>query len=137
MTSEEERVALAQGGMEAFNDGDMERVLVFLADDVEVFASPKMVNAGRFTGHEGFASWIEAWTDAWEQLSTEVTAATPVGQRHVVTAIYQEGRGRGGIEVSMDLAFLFDVNDEGQCVFLAMLPTREEAVALAEERESA
>ena len=54
----------------------------------------------------------------------------------MVTTIHQEGRGRAGIEVSMQLAFLFDVNDEGQCTFLAMLPTREEGIRLAEERET-
>jgi hypothetical protein len=67
----------------------------------------------------------------------EVTDNTPVGDRHVVTAIHQEGRGRGGIEVSMELAFLFDVNDDGLCSFLAMLPTADEAVRMAEEREAA
>jgi hypothetical protein len=36
----------------------------------------------------------------------------------------------------MDLAFLFDVNDEGLCNFLAMLPTAEEAHRIAEEREA-
>jgi hypothetical protein len=37
----------------------------------------------------------------------------------------------------MDLAFLFDVNDEGHCRYLAMLSTPEEAVVMAEEREKA
>jgi hypothetical protein len=94
-----------------------------------------MANAGDYRGHEGFVSWIRAWTDAWEQVSAEVTDNTPVGERHVVTTIHQEGRGRGGIEVSMQLAFLFDVNDDGFCTYLAMLPTPEEAIRMAEERE--
>jgi ketosteroid isomerase-like protein len=126
---------MAQGGMDAFNDGDLPRMLAALTDDVEVYASPEMINAGRFTGHDGFVSWITAWTDAWEQVSAEVTENAPVGERHVVTAVHQEGRGRDGIAVSMDLAFLFDVNDEGLCTFLAMLPDREQAMALARERE--
>jgi hypothetical protein len=53
----------------------------------------------------------------------------------VVTTVHQEGRGRGGIEVSMDLAFLFDVSDDGLCSYLAMLPTSEEAFQMAEQRE--
>ncbi len=136
MASSEERRALAQGGMDAFNDGDVPRMLAALADDIEVYAAPEMVNAGRFTGHDGFVSWITAWTDAWEEVTAEVTDNTPVGDRHVVTSIHQGGRGRAGIEVSMDLAFLFDVNEEGRCSFLAMLPTPEEAIRMAEERES-
>jgi hypothetical protein len=35
----------------------------------------------------------------------------------------------------MGLAFLFDVNDEGLCTYLAMLPTPAEAVRMAEARE--
>ena len=136
VASREERLALAKGGMDAFNQGDVPRMLAALAEDVEVYASPELANAGTFHGHDGFVSWIETWTEAWEEISAEVTANTPVGERHVVTAIHQEGRGRGGIEVSMDIAFLFDVNDEGRCSFLAMLPTAEQGVAMAEEREA-
>src|SRR6185369_6815092 len=97
-------MALAQGGMDAFNDGDMARMLAVLSEDVEVYASSEMVNSGRYTGHDGFVSWIEAWTDAWEEVTAQVTGNEAVGERHVVISVHQEGRGRGGIEVSMDLA---------------------------------
>jgi ketosteroid isomerase-like protein len=136
VASSEERKALAQGGMEAFNQGDVPRMLAALSKDIEVYASPEMANAGHFTGHDGFISWITAWTDAWDEVTAEVTDNTAVGERHVVTTIHQEGRGRAGIEVSMDLAFLFDVDDEGVCTYLAMLPTPDEAFRMAEERES-
>ena len=136
MASSEERLALAKGGMDAFNEGDVRRMLAALADDVEVYAAPELANAGQFTGHDGFVSWITAWTDAWEEVTAEITDNSTVGERHVVTTIHQEGRGRAGIKVSMDLAFLFDVNEEGRCTFLAMLPTAEEATRMAEERES-
>jgi SnoaL-like domain len=112
------------------------RMLAALADDVEVYASPEMANAGHFTGHDGFVSWITAWTDAWDEVTAEVTDNTAVGERHVVTTIHQEGRGRAGIEVSMQLAFLFEMNEEGVCSFLAMVPTPEEATRMAEEREA-
>jgi ketosteroid isomerase-like protein len=135
MATSEARKALAQGGMEAFNSGDLPGMLAALSDDVEVYASPELVNAGRYRGHEEFVSWITAWTDAWEEVTAEVTDNTPLGERHVVTTIFQQGRGRDGIELSMQLAFLFDVNDQGECIYLAMLPTPEEAVEMAEERE--
>jgi len=132
----EQRRALAQAGMDAFNDGDMGRMVAALTDDVEVYASPEMVNAGNFKGHDGFVSWITAWTDAWEEVTAAVTDYVAIGDRHVVTSVHQEGRGRGGIQVSMDLAFVFEVTDEGRCSYLAMLPTAEEARRMAEEREA-
>ena len=135
-TTSEERIALAQGGMDAFNDGDMPRMLAALAEDVEVYASREMANSGQFTGHDGFISWMTAWTDAWEVVTAEVTDNSPVGDRHVVTSVHQEGRGREGIEVSMDMAFVFEVNDQGKCSFLAMVPSPQEARELAESREA-
>jgi ketosteroid isomerase-like protein len=135
MASSERRLALAQGGMDAFNDGDVPRMLAVLSEDVEVYASPELVNAGRYSGHDGFVAWIGSWTEAWEEVTAEVTDNSAVGERHVVTSIHQEAQGRGGIEVSMDLAFVFDVDDDGLCSFLAMVPTAEEAIRMAEERE--
>ena len=136
MATSEQREALARAGMEAFNAGDVPQMLAALASDIEVYASPDMANAGTYHGHDGFVRWITAWTDAWEQISAEVTETINVGDRHVVTAVHQEGRGREGIELAMELAFLFDVGDDGLCHFLAMVPTPEEAVRLAEEREA-
>jgi len=122
--------------MEAFNDGDMPGMLGLLAEDVEVYASPELVNAGQYRGHDGFVSWITAWMEAWEEIRTEILDNTPVGERHVVVAVHQEGRGRGGIEVSMVIAFLFDVDEEGKCTYLAMLPTAKEGIEMAERREA-
>ena len=121
--------------MDAFNDRDMSRMLAALTEDVEVFASPELVNAGEYRGHDGFQTWIIRWLEAWEQISTEVTESEVVGERHVVTSIHQEGRGRGGIEVSMEIAFLFDVGDDGRCTYLAMVRTPDQARELAESRE--
>jgi hypothetical protein len=137
MATREQRIALADAGMDAFDDADMPRMLAALSEDVEVYASPEMANAGQYTGHDGFITWITAWMDAWEELGAEVTDNTPVGERHVVASVHTTGRGRGGIEVSMQLAFLFDVNEEGLCRYLAMLPTPEKAVDMAERREAA
>ena len=135
MATEEQRIALAAAGMEAFNSGDVPGMLAAVSEDVEVFASPELVNSGSYRGHDGFVRWINAWTEAWEEISAEVTENVPVGERCVVTAVHQQGRGRGGIEVSMDIAFLFELDDDGMCGFLAMLPDRDSAVALAQERE--
>jgi ketosteroid isomerase-like protein len=135
MASSELRESLARAGMEAFNAGNLGVMIAALTSDVEVYASPEMANAGSFRGHDGFTAWINAWTDAWEEISADVTDTILVGDRHVVTAVHQEGRGREGIELSMELAFLFELGDDGLCSYLAMVPTAEEAVEIARERE--
>jgi ketosteroid isomerase-like protein len=135
MASSEQREALARQGMDAFNAGDTAGMLAAVSKDIEVYASPEMANAGRYSGHDGFLSWITAWTEAWEEVTAEVTDTIPVGDRNIVTAIHQEGRGREGIRLSMELAFLFEMDPDGRCGFMAMVPTPEEAVEIARERE--
>ena len=137
MATEEQRIALATAGMEAFNAEDVPAMLAALSEEVEVYASPELVNSGSYRGHDGFVRWMTAWTEAWEEISVEVKENFPVGERCVVTVVHQEGRGRAGIEVSMDIAFLFELDGQGLCGFLAMVPDRDSAVELAGEREKA
>jgi ketosteroid isomerase-like protein len=134
MASSEERERVARAGFEAFGTGDGTGILELLAEDVEIFASPELANGGTFHGHDGYMGWIEPWTDVWEELDMEITGLTPVGDRHVIAAVHQTGHGRAGIEVSMNVAFAFEIQD-GLVVYLGLLPTVEQAVGLARERE--
>ena len=133
--SREQREALARQGFEAFNAVDATAVVDLLAEDVEVFSSPELANPGTFHGHEGYVEWIEPWIEVWEGLDMEVTGTTMVGDRHVVAEVHQTGHGRAGIEVTMDVAFLFEADEDGRASFVGLLPDREKAVALARERE--
>jgi ketosteroid isomerase-like protein len=136
VASSAERERIARDGLQAYDAGDFERILRLLTEDVEVFASPELANAGGFRGHDGFVKWIEPWTEVWEEIDVEVQQTEAIGERHIVAAVHQTGRGRSDIEVSMDVAFLFDVDDQGQVPFLALLPDRQQAIAMAREREA-
>jgi ketosteroid isomerase-like protein len=135
VASREERERLARAGFEAFSASDPRTILPLLSEDVEVFASPELANAGHFHGHDGYLEWIGPWIDVWTDLGFEVTDVIPVGDRHVVADVHQTGHGRAGIEVSMNVAFLFDVRDDGLVSYLALLPNPDGALALARERE--
>jgi ketosteroid isomerase-like protein len=137
VASSAERQQVARAGFEAFNAGDHARVLAVLAEDVEIFSSPELANPGRFHGHDGYMRWIAAWTEAWESLDMEVTEVVPVGGRHVLANVHQIGHGRAGIEVSMEVAFLFEVTDEGLVSYVALLGEGEDAVEMARKREAA
>ena len=134
MASSEQRDRIARAGFEAFNAGDHQALLSLLAEDVEVFASPELANAGRFHGHDGYVKWIEPWADAWDALDMEVNQTTPVGERHVVAEVHQTAQGRAGIEVSMDVAFVFEIQD-GLVSYLALMPTADQAIAQSRDRE--
>jgi ketosteroid isomerase-like protein len=78
-SSERQRqnVELARRGIEAFGRSDMETVLEVLAEDVTVFSSPDLMNAGTYQGHDGFLHWTREWTDAWEGLALDVVSVEP------------------------------------------------------------
>jgi ketosteroid isomerase-like protein len=134
-TTSEERERLARAGFEAFNAGDNAALLELLTEDVEVYASPELANPGTFHGHDGYLTWIRPWVDAWKGLDMAVTETETVGERHVIAEVHQVGHGRAGIEVTMDVAFLFEAADGGRIGYIALVPDREQAFALAQERE--
>jgi ketosteroid isomerase-like protein len=136
VASSDLRERVARAGFAAFNAGDTGTVVELLSDDVEVFSSPELANAGTFRGRDGYLEWIAPWVEAWRSLDLEVKDVTVVGGRHVVTEIHQMAEGRGGIEVAMDVAFLFDVGDDGLIDYLALLPSAEQALRLARQREA-
>jgi hypothetical protein len=107
-----------------------------VSGDVEVYSSEDLMNAGTYTGHEGFFRWLQDWSDAWKELVIDVAAVEPIGENHVVTSVTQHAKGRAGIEVEMEVAFLFEAHG-GVCTYLALLSDREKALELARERESA
>jgi ketosteroid isomerase-like protein len=134
--TEEQREELARRGFEAVNAVDATAVVDLLAEDVEVFSSPELANPGTFHGHEGYLEWIQPWIEAWEGLNMEVTDTTLVGDRHVVADVRQTGQGRAGIEVTMDVAFLFEADEDGRAAFVGLLPDHGKAMALARQRET-
>jgi ketosteroid isomerase-like protein len=135
VTGRAERERVARAGFEAFDSGNHQSVVELLAEDVEVFAAPELANAGRFEGREGYLRWIEPWIDAWEGLDMTVTGMTPVGDDHVLADVHQTGHGREGIEVAMDVTFLFEIRD-GLVGYLALYANHEEALADARQREA-
>jgi ketosteroid isomerase-like protein len=136
VASSEERERVARAGFAAFSASDPRTILALLSEDVEIFASPELANAGSFHGHDGYLEWVRPWIDVWTDLGLEVNAVVPVGDRHVVADVHQTAHGRAGIEVSMNVAFLFEIGADELVRFLGLLPDQEQAIALAKEREA-
>jgi ketosteroid isomerase-like protein len=131
------RVELIRLGIAAYNAGDVDAVVALLDEDVEIYSPPDFLNAGRFHGHEGFLRWNEAWNEAWESFAIQIEAIEPVGEDHIVAAVRQRARGRGsGIEIDQHVAYLWEVRHE-RCVYQALYPDVEQAMADAHRREAA
>jgi ketosteroid isomerase-like protein len=133
---QERNLELARGGLQSWIEGDRDAAMQTIAEDVEVFVPPELGNAGTYRGLEEFQRWNAEWEEAWSDFEMELLSAEPVGDRHVVCLIRSRGRGVGsGVEVGNELGWVLEVRDES-LIFLGLQPSREEALALAERRES-
>ena len=126
----ESNIELTRRGFEAFNRGDIAGLTDLFAKDVTIHSSPELPNSGDFEGHDGFLEWAQAWLEAWETFQIEMRDVTVIGDA-VVASVHQVGSGRGsGLQVEMDLAYLFRFRD-GKVIGFELHPDRERALKAA------
>jgi ketosteroid isomerase-like protein len=122
--------------VDAYQRGDFEAIFALAHSDFEVFLPQNLPNSGRYVGRDGFMTWLGQWLEAWEGFTVEIGEAEPVGERHVIADMHQSARGKGsGIAVEMEIAYLWEVR-EGRLAAMHLYASRDEAVRVAEERES-
>jgi ketosteroid isomerase-like protein len=127
--SEDPRLALLRAGFEAFNRRDTEGLLAILADDVECFISPDLVNAGTYLGREGFIRMLGAWNEAWRSIEIAIVTTEDLDPEHLLVEVDQNAIGAGsGVPVEMTLFWLFQFRD-GLVRRVRMYADRESAVA--------
>ena len=132
----EERIALARRGIELYDAGDLEGALELLSPEIEVYAPPELMNRGTFHGIDGFLRWTAEWNEAWELFDRQVLRVEAVGERHAVAVVREHGRGRGsGLEVETTAGYVFELGEDGRCVYFALHQDAEVAFAAARERE--
>ena len=135
MTSADRRTELARAGIDAYVAGDLESVLAMMSPDVVVVSGGGMPEAGTYNGHDEFLPWTRRWLDAWEEFEMQVVSIESLGDRHVVAAVRQRGRGvSSGIDVEMDTGHVYEFNGE-MLVYFGLYPSYDEALADARARE--
>jgi ketosteroid isomerase-like protein len=126
----ERNVDIVRSAVEAFNRGDVEAVLAVASEDIEVYSSRDLANAGRFHGHEGFLQWITQWLEAWDEFTVILVDVETLDDRHVLAIARQVGRGAlSGIEIDMEVAQLFEIDRDGRIVRFQLHQHREDALA--------
>jgi uncharacterized protein len=132
---QQRNVELARQGMEAYNQGDLGKLVELLAPDVMIYSPPTLANAGTYRGRDGFAQWVQNWDEAWESFEIEINEAAPLGDRFVLVDVHQRGRGRGsGVPVEREATYAFELRD-GAITYISVHPDHESAVADARDRD--
>ena len=125
----DERLALLQEGLEAFNRGETDFTLSIFAEDVECHVAPNLVNSGTYIGHEGYLQMVASWNEAWESITAPVVATEDLATEHLLVEIRQKAVGAGsGVPVEMTIYWLFRFVD-GKVTRFHLYADREAAVA--------
>jgi ketosteroid isomerase-like protein len=93
--------------------GDLEWVLDHITPDYEwrtaqLFPDTEAVYRGR----EGFRQFWNTFREPWETLLIEVERIEPIGDDRVLALLRFRGRGREGVEVTLEYANLVTIENE-------------------------
>src|SRR5688500_17634199 len=105
-----ERVVLA--AFDAYNRRELSNLGDILDEEIEAHVARPLANSGTWHGFAGFREMVDNWTAAFASQTNHVTAMHRPDDAHVIAEVHQVGVGAGsGVEVEMDLAYLFEIRD--------------------------
>jgi ketosteroid isomerase-like protein len=117
----------------AYASGDEEALRELMDPEIEIYAEPGMINAGRYTGWQGWQQWTSQWDDAWEEISYEPLEFVEVGDSLVVAPTRVVGRGaESGLEIDRVFGYLYEIRD-GKGIRFHTYGNKERALEAAAE----
>jgi ketosteroid isomerase-like protein len=130
-----ENIEVIRDMIAANNEGDFERALGHLADDI-VFEAPAGIRGGTFRGREAVAEWFTDWWRIFDwNVHTDIREIAEVGDDGVLMVAAVRGRGRGSdVDAKEIFPFLFRLR-EGKVTRMDGYLSRAEALQAAGLRE--
>jgi ketosteroid isomerase-like protein len=127
----EENVEVIRDIIAAMNEGDYERAMGHLADDV-VLGNPAGVFAGTFRGREAVGEWFGDWFRTFDwNVHIDIREIAEIGDDCILLVHDLRGRGRGsGVDVEQTFAYLYRLR-EGKIARMDGYLSREEALEAA------
>src|SRR2546422_3355451 len=108
----QENVELVRQANEAFNRGDIERVLTYYAEDAELedlMNAPDLPRVVR--GIQGVRQVLMNWVQAFDEFRAEIAEYIDVGQHHVVCVTDYYGRSREGVTIQLRTGDVVEIRD--------------------------
>lgn len=121
-----ENVEIFERMVEAFNEGGIDAVLGFYAEDAE-FYDPDMPGDGTARGREGVRRTLEQLLGGNEKTHVRDFEAIPVGDR-IIALTRTYSRGTDGAEIEMNDGHALTFRD-GKVTYWRMYTDRSEALA--------
>jgi ketosteroid isomerase-like protein len=102
-----ENVEIVRGGFDAFQEGDLGRMLDLMADDLVTYRSDP--DGATYHGKEGFLDATAEWTEDFSEWSAIPEEFIDAGDR-VLVRVRQMARGEAsGIPVEGEFWFVFEM----------------------------
>jgi ketosteroid isomerase-like protein len=125
----QENVENLRQAYEAFNSGDIERILAFAHSDFEAVVPPELsAEPDTYRGHDGIRRYFQSFEDAMDDIHFQPEQFWEVGQS-VVALVRLTAKGRQtAIPVEQRIAQVWTVLD-GKAVGVRTYPSLPEALA--------
>jgi ketosteroid isomerase-like protein len=120
-----------------YQQGDDETLRELMHPEIEIYSEPGMINAGTYSGYDGYRQWAAQWEEAWDEISYEALEIIDVSDTLLVARVRVVGRGAGsGLEIDREFGYLYELK-EGRGtrfhVYVSFDSALEAANRLAEE----
>jgi ketosteroid isomerase-like protein len=109
----QENVEVVRNAFKAFTRGDIEGVLRLCDEDILITQPQELPGVSRQQrGHSGVVEAFSIWPEQWDDYRIEILRIVDSGD-YVVVTTQTGGRGKqSGVEVEMELTFVFGVRNE-------------------------
>jgi ketosteroid isomerase-like protein len=82
-----ENVELVRRGFEAFNSGDIDRILAFTGADIEIEVPPGLsAEPDTYRGHEGVRRYFQSFDEAMDEVRFQADRSWDAGEAVVIDA---------------------------------------------------
>jgi ketosteroid isomerase-like protein len=127
----QQNVELVRNAVRRFEEGDMQGVLPYCDENIEIVQPVELLGAPRRQhGHAGVLEAFDVWPEQWDEYRIEVLRMRDVGDDVVVTML---NRGRGketAIPVESEFTHVFSIRG-GRIVVWRIFMREEDALKAA------
>jgi ketosteroid isomerase-like protein len=96
----------------AYQRGDNETLRELMHPEIEIYSEPGMINAGTYSGFDGYRRWASQWEEAWDEIRYEPLEIIDISDTLLVARVRVVGRGAGsGIEIDREFGYLYELRD--------------------------
>ncbi len=127
-----DNLEIVQSGFEAFNEGGVEGILVFIHPDFEATTPPSLASEpDTYRGHDGVRRWFDSFYEVMDEIRWDAHRFQQVGDQVVVEFTLRARGKTTGLDFGQDAVMVWSFRD-GKGSRIELFETLDEALAATE-----